>query len=144
MSARSFGTEVSQDDVNFISDCGEYENHYSLVLQRYGSLLRGHLVPHDLNVPIQARIIRIFMQRAGEPAIGEGQIPTHAMASGVHGCKGALCLGVVVIRGCCQILLRAGAIRSDAAGSVQIFLTFEKHAVFGGIRRIRHCCRGFR
>ena len=92
--------------------------HYSLILERQVPLLRAHLIPHDLHVPLEARVARIFMQCAGEPAVGEGQITMRAVARGVHRGKSALRLGVVVIRRRGQILLGAGAIRCDSAGPV--------------------------
>ena len=116
----------------------------SLILERQIPLLRAHLIPHDLHVPLQARVARIFVQRAGEPVIGKRQVAVGAMACGVHSRESALRFGVVVIRRRGQILLGAGAIRCDSAGAVQIFLTFKKHAVLGWIRAAGHYRRGFR
>ena len=90
---------------------GNIRSQYLLILQRKISFLRAHLIPHDLHVPLQSGVARIFMQRAGEPVIRQRQVAMRAVSCGVHCRKRALRFGVVAIGGRCQILLGASAIR---------------------------------
>src|SRR5579863_7813747 len=57
-----------------------------------------HLPPQHLQVGGDAGVLRVLMQRAGEPAIRSWQIAADAVPRGIHGSKNRFGFGVSMSR----------------------------------------------
>jgi len=117
----------------------------ALVTQGLLAFRRGHLVPEDSQVLLEARILRVLTQRSAEPAIGGGEIASGAVPGGVHGAEHALRLGVGVLSGGQQIAPRARAIFGYAVSvEISFALDLEVVCLRGGCRRsLCARCLGF-
>ncbi len=85
-------------------------------------LSRRKLPPHHTEVLFQSRVIRVRMQRFREPLVRRRQIPSYAVACGVH--RSQRTLGARMRTRCRrkQTLERQVAVCRNSAGAVKISL----------------------